>query len=65
MSEIIMMYSHRNKRTEVIREDDGTYTVVFFANGTWMHETISTNVNEAKRLAESYVNIGDSILLKE
>ena len=59
------MYSHKNKRAEVVREDDGTYTVVFFTNGTWMHETQSNNPHEAKKLAENYVNVGPANFLTE
>jgi len=53
--ELIYAHSHQNKKSEVLREDDGTYTVVFYSGGVWSHQTTSNNVNEAKRLAENYI----------
>jgi hypothetical protein len=65
MSEIVAIYSHMGKTAEVIREDSGQLTVTFIKGGVWTHETTCTNINEATRLAEGYVNSGNSTLLNE
>lgn len=62
----LMIYTGYGKRTEVVGDDTGTYTVSFFVDGRWTHETKSNNLREAQRLAESYVShVGKPSLLSE
>lgn len=62
----IMIFSGFGKRTEVIRNENGSYVVSFFADGNWTHETVSNNLHEAQRLAESYVShVGKPTFLSE
>lgn len=52
----IMMFSGYGKTTEVTMNETGHYVVSFFVGGNWTHETVSTNLYEAQRLAEGFVN---------
>jgi hypothetical protein len=50
----------------VDHNEDGSYTVSFFVDGTRLHQTTSNNLHEAQRLAEGYVNhVGKPTLLSE
>lgn len=56
MSEFVNVFRYQGKSAEIVREDTGIYKVFFMENGTWMHETTCSNVNEATRLAENFIS---------
>jgi len=54
--EIVVIFSLNGKKSEVVRCDTDNYKVNYFTGGILTHSVDSYNINEARRLAEGYVN---------
>jgi hypothetical protein len=55
MSEVLISYKLNDRRTDVLQEHSGMYRIEFYAAGRLSHVTNAFNLDEAKRLAEKYV----------
>jgi len=56
MEEIMVIFSLNDKKGEVVRCSPNMYKVNYFTGGILTHSVDSYNINEARRLAEGYVN---------
>ena len=57
------IFDHDGKRSEVIQEQDGIYTVNFYQGPKWKHATEFKSYMEAVRVAEQYAQTGRPQLL--
>ena len=57
MSSVLMSYQLNGRRTDVLQEHSGMFRVEFYVGGRLSHVTNAFNLNEAKRLAENYVEV--------
>jgi hypothetical protein len=55
MSGVLITYKLNGRRTDVLQEHSGMYRVEFYVDGRLSHVTNAFNLDEAKRLAENYV----------
>lgn len=60
MSNVLMTYQLNGRRTDVLQEHSGMYRVEFYVSGRLSHVTNAFNLDEAKRLAENYVEASGS-----
>jgi hypothetical protein len=58
MGGVLITYRLNERRTDVLQEHSGMYRVEFYVSGRLSHVTNAYNLNEAKRLAENYVEAG-------
>jgi hypothetical protein len=57
MSSVLISYQLNGRRTDVLQEHSGMFRVEFYVDGRLSHVTNAFNLNEAKRLAENYVEV--------
>jgi hypothetical protein len=61
MSEVLMTYQYKGRRTDVTKEYNGMFRVEFYVDGRLSHVTNSFSLTEAQRLAENYVDVHSTI----
>jgi hypothetical protein len=57
MNKALISYALNGRRTDVLQEHNGMYRVEFYVDGRLSHVTNAFNIDEAKRLAENYVEV--------
>ena len=62
MTQVMAIFDHDGKRSEVIQEGD-IYTVNFYQGARWKHATDFKSYMEAVRVAEQYAQTGRPQLL--